>query len=57
MKWAAAALRQGTRSRASMVACQHDAKRAGPAAQERIPTLPMAHFDRNERHVISGTGH
>jgi len=47
----------GTRSRASVVACPHDAKRAGPAAQERIPTGPTAHFDRNERHGISATGH
>jgi hypothetical protein len=47
----------GTRSRASVVACPHDAKRAGPPAQERIPTGPMVHFERNERHVISGTGH
>jgi hypothetical protein len=32
-------------------------KRARPDVRERIPTEPTAHFDRNERHVISGTGH
>jgi len=38
----------GTRSRASVVACPHDAKRACPDARERIPTEPTAHFERNE---------
>jgi hypothetical protein len=47
----------GTRSRASVVACPHDAKRAGPASQERIPTKPTAHFERNEVTMICETAH
>jgi hypothetical protein len=47
----------GTRSRASVVACPHDAKRAGPAAQERIPTGPTAHFERNDVIIICETVH
>ena len=45
----------GTRSRAPVVACPLDAKRAGPAAQERILTGPPAQFERNDVTIICET--